>query len=143
MRPGQLRHGAMRGFTLIEVLVALMIVMLVLGVFMAASLESIRGAGESARVEEALVRARSRLAMTAVQPAAGDFRGDDGGGYSWRVNTRVLDRFGKPPEQAETTLYAITVWVTWTADRRTREVRLDAERLFTPPPVSAGPPNRR
>jgi type II secretory pathway component PulJ len=121
------------GFTLIEVLVALTIAMLVIGVFTAATLEGIRGARESARVEEALVRARSRLAQTALAPVEGDFQGDDGGGFHWRVHTEAKDRFVQPEVSTATMLYAITIWVSWRSGNATGDVRLGAERLFTPP----------
>jgi Tfp pilus assembly protein FimT len=137
-----MRRGVEPGFTLIEVLVALTIAMLVLGVFAAASMEGIFTVHESARVEEALVRARSRLALSEARPVEGDFRGDDGDGFQWRVNTRVLDQFGKPPDQALTTLYDTTVWISWHSGGRFRDVRLDAERLFTPLPAPAAPPRR-
>jgi Prokaryotic N-terminal methylation motif len=125
------------GFTLIEVLVALVIAMLVVGVFTSGALEGIRAARESARVEEALVRARSRLAETSATPAVGDFQGDDGGGFHWHVNTRATDRYENPKSHTVTTLYAITVWISWRSGTRSRDVRLDAERLFTPLPEAS------
>ncbi len=137
-----MRRGLAPGFTLIEVLVALIVTLLVLGVFIASSMESVRGASDAARVEEALVRARSHLAQSAAQPVVGDFRGDDGDGFQWRINTRVMDTFGKPPDQAVTTLYATTVWISWRSGARTRDVRLEAERLHTLLP-EPGPPGRR
>jgi general secretion pathway protein I len=121
-----------RGFTLIEVLVALLIAMLVIGVFTAGTLEGIRGARDSAQMEEALVRARSRLAQTALAPVEGDFQGDDGGGFHWHVLTRAKDRYEAPDSHTATILYAITVWVSWQSGTRSRDVRLDGERLFTP-----------
>jgi type II secretory pathway pseudopilin PulG len=129
-----MQRSSAPGFTLIEVMVALMIAMLVLGVLTAGTLEGIRAARNSARVEEALVRARSQLALSSAAPMVGDSQGDDGDGFHWHVNTRVVDTYGKPPAQTVTTLYAITVWISWRSGARTRDVRLDAERLFTPAP---------
>jgi prepilin-type N-terminal cleavage/methylation domain-containing protein len=126
-----MRRCPERGFTLIEVLVALVIAMLVIGVFTAGTLEGIRGARESARMEEALVRARSRLAQTAAAPAEGDFQGDDGGGFHWHVLARAKDRYEARESHTVTILYAITVWVSWQSGTHTRDVRLDGERLFT------------
>lgn len=134
-----MRPSPERGFTLLEVMVALTIVMLALGVFTASALDGARALRESARVEEALVRARSRLARIAAQPVAGDFLGDDGDGFQWRVTTRVLESHGQPPASAVTMLYAITVRISWRGGTRGREVRLDAERLFTPPPDAPRP----
>lgn len=127
-----MRPATERGFTLIEVLVSLAILLLVTGVFLSASWDSVRGAAAAARVEDALIRARSRLAMTETNPAEGDFRGEDGSGFHWRVRTAQIGRWSG--QGLPVTQYATTVWISWNDGSRAREVHLNARHLFTPPP---------
>src|SRR6266851_9824415 len=86
------RAGPARGFTLLEIVVALAIMGLALvGLFRAGS-GGVLAVDVAGHVDEAIERAQSRLAAIgrggAIGP--GEIEGDDGGGYRWQVRTRPL-----------------------------------------------------
>src|SRR5260370_4680943 len=81
-----------RGFTLLEIVVALAIMGLALvGLFRAGS-GGVLAVDAAGHVNEAIERAQSHLAaigrIAAITP--GETEGDDGGGYGWRVRARPL-----------------------------------------------------
>jgi general secretion pathway protein I len=140
--------GTASGFTLLEVMIAFLIAGLALGVLFQSGLSSLQSIQTAARYEEALARARSRLAI-AVHGAplvAGDLEGEDGGGYGWRVRvTPVSNTAVRPfgmrgagrPTWVAVALYSVTVWVWWT-DRPgkvgpRREVRLETQHIEAAP----------
>ena len=80
------------GFTLLEVVVALAIAALALvGLFRAGS-GGLFAVDAATRAEEAVQRAQSHLAAVGRNAALteGEFTGDDGGGYRWRVRVRPV-----------------------------------------------------
>ncbi|MBP0494950.1 type IV pilus modification PilV family protein [Pararoseomonas indoligenes] len=131
MRPD--RDG---GFTLLEVLIAFLIAAMALAVLFRTAVEGQAAATTAARYQEALSRARSRLAaVDSIPLQAGDQSGDDGGGYRWR--TRVASvaegapvREG-PPSPA---LYAVAVAIAWGEGSGARSVQLETRRLGPPAP---------
>jgi general secretion pathway protein I len=130
----------MKGFTLLEVIIALIIA----GMAAAALFEAV-GSGlhqtqTASMYDQAIVRAKSRLASvvhgTKLEP--GDRRGDDGGGFQWRtriapVASSALRSAGVAgPRGAASfpvTLYDITVWVGWNDGGTERQVRLETEQV--------------
>jgi general secretion pathway protein I len=141
MSRSRLRPAALhRGFTLLEVMIALVIAGLALGAVFRAAGESGRATLAAARYEEAISRARSHLDGVTANLVPGEQDGDDGGGYHWRVAVRVADSTGKRDSGGRlitnadalvVTLYAVTVWITWHEAATSRSVRLDSERLLT------------
>jgi general secretion pathway protein I len=135
------RGSAERGFLLLEVLIAFAIVALALGVLSQSALNSLRSLQAAARYEEAVARARSRLAIAVhgAPLAASDQQGDDGSGFRWRVliapvaNTSPRPLANRGPRRqlrVQTVLYAVSVWVWWTeGEGPRREVRLDTQRV--------------
>jgi general secretion pathway protein I len=138
------RYRRARGFTLLEVMIAFLISGLALGVLFQSGLSSLQSIQTAARYEEALARARSRLA-TAVHGAPmapGELEGDDGDGYHWRVriaqeSSTAVRPYGMRgagrPTWIAVGLYSISVWVSW-ADHAAkggprREVRLDTQHV--------------
>ena len=128
-----------RGFTLLEVLVAFVIAALALGALYQGTLGGLLAARVSGQTQEALSRARSRLAEIGhgAPLRAGEQQGDDGGGYRWRlrvmpVATAPLARgdAGTVARGPRAALYAVTVWIAWSG----REVRLDSEAVAAAPP---------
>jgi len=109
------------GFTLLEVMAAFVIAALGSILLYQAGFEGMAGAATAARLQEATVRAQSRLASVGVvgplQP--GEQSGDDGGGYHWAVSIK--------PDQSNgaLTLYQVQV----TESYGNRQVTLSTERL--------------
>jgi general secretion pathway protein I len=130
-----LRHG--RGFTLLEVVVALAIAGLALvGLFQAGSTGLVT-ADIAARAEEAVERAQSHLAAVGRNAAlsAGQFTDDDGGGYRWRLSVRPVESRQVPGPDGQsttsTTLYAVEVEISWRDTGQQRSVVLKTLRLGT------------
>jgi general secretion pathway protein I len=126
-----------RGFTLLEVLVALAIAGLALVGLFAAGSGGLFAAATAARAEEALERAQSHLAAVgrdaALLPA--DSAGDDGGGYRWHLRVRPLASRtlsavnGVLGPTTTTTLYEVDVVISWREGGRERRVALRTLRL--------------
>ncbi len=132
-----------RGFTLLEVLVAFGIAALSLGALTQGVMSGIWSARTSGHYQEAVSRARSRLAAlghgTALVP--GEQEGDDGSGFRWRVRVVRLGAVAVPRDPARpnpaqmqgVALYAVSVGVSWRMDGGLREVVLDSRRVGTAP----------
>ncbi len=127
------------GFTLLEVLIAFAIAAICLAVIVDGSVTALSAARIARDTQNAVVRARSRLAaLDAGGLVAGERHGDDGGGYAWR--TRIAERASgvdarsaanhlpgaKPATQ---TLYDVEVTVSWKSGGGRRAVTLDSTRL--------------
>jgi general secretion pathway protein I len=126
-----------RGFTLLEMLIALVIAGMALGVMFKVATESLHGSQVSARYEEAVVRARSHLAMVTNggSLAAGNWSGDDGGGYQWHLRITQLAAGATQQNDGSVVplaLFAVSIWITWGEGDNTREVRLDTEQIGQP-----------
>lgn len=128
------------GFMLLEVIVAFIIASLALAVLYEAVLTGLRTARTTSSYEQALSRARSRLVIAGQGSplAAEDLRGDDGGGFNWRLLVTPIDSTTVRPfdpaglrrsADFAVTLYAVSVWVSWRELGRERFVRLDTEQL--------------
>src|SRR5438552_11034856 len=107
------------GFTLLEVVVALAITaMALVGLFQAAS-GGLFAADAAARAEEAVQRAQSHLAAVGRNAAmtAGEFTGDDGGGYRWTLRLRPVNARQSSAENGvasvTTTLFDVEVAISW------------------------------
>lgn len=134
------REGA-AGFTLLEVLIAFAIAAITLAVVIEGSVTALSSARIARDTQNAIVRARSRLAALeggALVPGERD--GDDGGGFRWRsdvtqiaTGTDVRSAAVRPPGRLAPiqTLYAVRVTVTWAGGR---SVRLDSTRLAAASP---------
>jgi general secretion pathway protein I len=127
-------RGREHGFTLLEVLIAFVIAAIALGVMFKVAVGSLQASRASSRYEEAVVRARSHLAMAthggSLMP--GEWSGDDGGGYQWHIHVTPLARTAVTSGGSSSTpleLYAVSVWITWSDGSTTREVRLDTEQI--------------
>jgi prepilin-type N-terminal cleavage/methylation domain-containing protein len=130
----------MKGFTLLEVIVALIIA----GIAAVALFEAVgSGLHESltaSMYDQAIVRAKSRLAAAThgTKLAAGDRRGDDGGGFRWRlrvaplaaVTVRPIGLIGpRAASSIPVVLYSVSVWIGWNDGGVERDVHLDTEQV--------------
>ena len=131
------------GFTLLEVLAALVIAALALvGLFQAGS-GGLFAADNAARTDEAIERARSHLAAFGRTGAttAGESEGDDGGGYHWKLRAFPVARQAAPAQaggglgltsQRRDTLalYDVEVAISWHTHDRPRSIVLTTRRLI-------------
>lgn len=127
-----------RGFTLLEVLVAFVIAAMALGVLFNTALSGAATVRNAGLYETALALAQSRLALQGrFVMREGVSEGEDGP-FRWRVQTtRVAEASGQPglvnwarqAGQMRPILYRVTTTVGWRSEGRSREVRLDTQRL--------------
>jgi len=128
------RSACDSGFTLLEVVVALAIAGLALvGLFRAGS-GGLFAVDAATRAEEAVQRAQSHLAALGRNAAltAGEFTGDDGGGYRWRLRVTPVNsrqELGQDGTSAATTLFDVEVAISWPASAGERSVVLKTLRL--------------
>jgi general secretion pathway protein I len=122
-----------RGFTLLEVVVAVAIAALALVALFQIGSTGLFAVDEATRADEAVERAQSHLA---AYTGSGDFfsgksEGDDGNGYHWRLNARpVASQPSSPTNGASaTTLYDVEVVISWKSRGRERSVALETERI--------------
>lgn len=126
-----------RGFTMLEVLIALVIAGLAVGVMFEAAAGALRASHAAAQYDQAVARAQSHLAM-ATQAGAlmpGDWNGDDGGGYHWRVHVASIGSTTANPASGSPVplvLYSVTVTITWPDGDKTRDVRLVSQQIGQP-----------
>lgn len=128
------------GFTLLEVLVAFVIAAVALGALTQGAAGGLQSARVSGHYQEALSRARSRLAALGAAVVPGDQQGDDGSGFSWRVRITPLATAGRaregvdPERPGRAVLLGVTVRIAWRMDGGEREVTLATERVGLAPP---------
>lgn len=123
---------AVRGMTLIEVLVAFIVLSLTMAVIMQIFSGGMRNARIAENYSRAVFLAQSRLAEIGVeQPLApGESNGQLGHDFRWRVTVAphedggAADRLALPMR-----LYDVRVQVSWTQDSRARQIELASLRL--------------
>jgi general secretion pathway protein I len=134
-RNGPGPRAGQRGFTLIEVLVALAIMALGMGALIAAASTGLGNARAAQQYIEATRRAQSHLATVgvAVPLSTGEQSGDDGQGFTWRIRIAAPQRhLGDALQgQPQLWLYTIEASVSWRANALTRSVTLQSQRLGT------------
>ena len=79
-----------RGFTLVEVLVALVVTSLILAIVMNASLQAKARAVAALDKEEALILARGLIAERSVAPFAAGARSGRSGSLEWRIEEEAI-----------------------------------------------------
>jgi general secretion pathway protein I len=134
--PGLDRSERGRGFTLVEVVVALLIFGLTFAV-LARIVQT--GALQSARAETmttATLLARSQLARIGIEVpvAAGEFEGDAGGGFRWRIVMRPAELGGDrddPAADLEVLPHQVEVTIAWGEGAREQALTLTSLRLAT------------
>jgi general secretion pathway protein I len=128
------------GFTLLEVMIALIIAGMAAVALFEAVGSGMHATQTASMYDQAIVRAKSRLAAAThgTSLAPGDRRGDDGGGFQWRLRVapianaalRPMGLIG--PRAASTqavVLYEVTVWIGWNDGGTERQVRLDTQQV--------------
>jgi general secretion pathway protein I len=131
MRTNERRAGA-AGFTLLEVLVALVIFALVFGVLAQIFQTGLRQSTTATAASTATLLARSQLARVGVELplVAGETEGETADGMRWRT---VIQLSEPPSEQQSFAPYLVEVTVAW-GDRPAEQVTLTTLRLGALPP---------
>jgi general secretion pathway protein I len=130
----------MKGFTLLEVIIALIIAGMAAMILFEATGSGLHATQTAARYDQAIVRAKSRLAAATqgTRLVPGDWRGDDGGGFRWRLRVAPLATasvrpigLGGPRGGASfpVVLYTVSVWIGWNDGGTGREVHLETEQV--------------
>jgi general secretion pathway protein I len=130
----------MKGFTLLEVIIALVIAGIAATVLFEATGSGLHATQTAGMYDQAIVRAKSHLAGAThgTKLSAGDWRGDDGGGFHWRLlvapvasaSVRQAGVVGpRAAASVPVVLYAVSVWVSWNDGSTARDVRLDTEQV--------------
>ena len=125
---------ACRGFSLLEVLVAFIILALALGVIMRIFSGGLGNIGVAEHYSRAVAIAESKLVAVGVESplTEGEITGEEEQGYSWRTSVQRYQAGEQPLEEAAmpVDLYQVEVDVTWdntaTARRTLRFVTLRA-----------------
>jgi general secretion pathway protein I len=122
-----------RGFTLLEVIIALVIAGLALAVMVQGARTALLATHRAERRDAALAEARSRLAVLArgPLPATGETDGTDGA-FHWHQRVVPLDRIAGA-DQRGVTLWSLDVTVGWDDEDGEGSVRLVSRRLATVP----------
>jgi type II secretion system protein I len=122
--------GRARGFTLLEVLVALIIFAIAFGVLAQIIQTGLGQAQGAAATSEATLLARSLLAEVGSElpVSAGVVEGEAGDGYRWRIEIRATE------DGADDALSAYLVQVTVAWGPEARSVELSTLRLGAAPP---------
>ena len=122
------------GFTLLEVVVAVVIAGLALVALFRAGSDGLFAADSAGRTEQAIERAQSHLAALgrAGAIAPGEAEGDDGGGYRWQLRVRPIDvqpSALQGRQGATRALFDVEVTITWRAWGREKSLALSSMRL--------------
>jgi general secretion pathway protein I len=125
-------RASARGFTLLEIMVALAIAGFALAGLFRAGSGGMLAADAAGHVDEAIERAQSHLAafgrIAAITP--GETEGDDGGGYRWQLRARKLAAWQVGVgATAATTLFEVEIVISWKAGGGRRSVVLSSLRL--------------
>ena len=129
-----------RGFTLLEVLVAFVIMSIVLAPLLQGGSAGLSNVDVGSRAEMAVALARSRLSLFDALPAStgADLQGDDSG-YHWRLQASSIASMPVPPMGRDrpdpTVLYRVAITMSWMSGRRVSSIRLETRRLTPVPPA--------
>ena len=137
MRASPRRGARQSGFTLLEVLVAFVIAALALSVLYRGAVDGVFSARTAGQYEDAVSRARSRMAAvghgSAIVP--GEQSGDDGDGFRWRTRVTLVSPAAPSALKRVPALFDVSVAIDWGQTGSNRRLELNSQRLgFVAPP---------
>jgi general secretion pathway protein I len=121
-------HGfSQRGFTLLEVIIALAILGVAFALAMELLANGVRSAKASEEYTQAVLLARQKIAEMAITPSleGSAEQGDFGGGFHWSSEVQPLPQ----EEDLPARLYQVRVRVTWPGRRREKSLDLYTMRM--------------
>jgi general secretion pathway protein I len=131
-----------RGFSLLEVLVAFVILGLVLGVLMEIFSSGLRNVGRATESQRAVLLAQSKLASVGIETALreGESNGDFDGGFRWQLSIKpfkesqesqaeFVDPSGVIAPILPVTLLEVEVRVLWGGSEPPRMISLKTLRM--------------
>ena len=123
-----------RGFTLIEILVAFVIVALALGALLQVFATGLRSSSAAENYTIAALLAESKLAAIGIEEPLeeGGQSGEFDNGFRWETNVRPYDDGGSTFTPGAIQAFEVTVTVKWGGVVRERTVSLATLRLKTP-----------
>lgn len=123
-----------RGFTLLEVLVAFVVMALVLGALMQVFSTSLGNLSDTGRYTLAALHAEALLAETGTEAplGAGIERGRFDDVYSWERRVEAHQESDWPPPDPGVSLYHVVVEVSWAEGSGQRSVELESWRAVLP-----------
>jgi general secretion pathway protein I len=129
-------HRPSAGFSLLEMVVAMMILALALGALYQGASGATRNVRNDEKYAYGVELARSLLSDNAMVPVTGvNSAGETSSGFRWAVNTRPLD-IGRDAA-TRNLLHEIEVRVNWVDSQRQREVVLNSVAEGFEPPREA------
>ena len=130
MQPRHERAGT-RGFTLLEILVALVIFALAFGVLAQIIQTGLRQSGVARSIAAATLVARSELARVGVEVPleAARAEGETADGLRWHTDVELVEA---PSEQRSLATYQVQVTVTW-GPSQAEQLTLTTLRVAPPP----------
>lgn len=138
---GAVARGRARGFTLIEIVVAFVILALGLGIAMQIATGAMRNSRRAAERTDAALYAQSLLDSVGVgeRLEEGETSGEFGDAYRWTlaVETYEIESDAAVPLEpglAPVQLYRLELVVTWGRDRAQQEAHFVTLRALTPDP---------
>lgn len=113
------------GFTLLEMLVAMMILAMSLGALYQGVGGAMRAVGNDEKYVYAVELARSLVAVNSLVDPNSIQQGETEGGFQWRVQSRSL-RSGQANSLPEGKLQQLLVEVSWRDTGKTRRIALES-----------------
>lgn len=130
-----IRRSAQRGFSLLEVIAAIMLLAIAFTALMKVAGASISLSHNAAEHSEVAMLARSLLdsAFVGEPVRPGSRAGRFGQKYRWQLDTTPWNQTGKVAPDAPLQLYQLDLQVTWGAQARPRSAHFRTLRLGGPP----------
>lgn len=127
-RPG----GAQGGFTLLEILVALVILALSLGILLQLLSRNLQSVSQSEAYTRAVMLARMKMEELLVReaPVPAILQGELEGGYAWSARWRATDLAG---EAGSLKPFELSVVVQWGQGTAPKQLGLSTIKLFSMP----------
>jgi general secretion pathway protein I len=135
MRPDRRRHCASRGYTLVEVMVAFVILAMALTVLLRIFSGGVRNIAVSADYARAVLIAESRLAAAGIDEPlfTGETRGIEDEEFEWtRSVTPYLPSPGYKSQARDLKAWHVTVTVGWPHGDGQRSIDMSTVRLANP-----------